>query len=375
VTLFEWLVDGAQGAGSSAEIVTRIGDGLVAEGVAVDRISAFVSTLHPDVYGRMFEWRAGERATVMELSHAMTELAKFRDSPIWHVYRERVELRRRLADPAAPHEFPMLDDLARDGFTDYFALPMVFTTGQGHSITFATRRDGGFRDGDLALMRQIVRPLARIAEIYALRRTAANLLDTYVGRNAGERVLAGRIRRGNLEELRAVIWFSDLRGFTQLSQRATAREVIDALNQVFECQVEAVERRGGEVLKFMGDGMLAIFPLAAEHELPAACDAALDAAAEAQQALAARRTDLAFGVALHVGEIAYGNIGGKSRLDFTAIGPAVNVAARLEGLTAKLGRPIVISSEVAAHTRRPLVELGSFTLKGVEHEIAAHAPA
>ena len=219
----------------------------------------------------------------------------------------------------------------------------------------------------MATIRRILRPLSRVAEIFALQRVASNLLNTYVGRNSGDRILSGRIMRGDIETLRAVIWFSDLRGFTSISARLAPRAIIDVLNELFECQVPAIEKHGGEVLKFIGDGLLAIFPFDDDVDKRAAD--AIAAASDAFAALDARNaasTDpIRFGLALHVGEVAYGNIGGASRLDFTAIGPAVNVASRLEGLTGKLDRRVVVSSELAAHVRVPLEDLGTFELKGV----------
>jgi len=264
----------------------------------------------------------------------------------------------------------LLRDLVDAGFTDYIAMPLDFLSGEKHSVTFATKCPGGFQPQHLAALRRVRTPLARVAEILALRRTAANLLDTYVGRNAGARILAGRILKGDIETIRAIIWFSDLRGFTEMSARMTPRQTIDTLNELFECQVLPIEEHGGEVLKFIGDGLLAIFPVASDDDLPRLCTSALDAVDEAFAALALRNDTastqrLRFGLALHVGEVAYGNIGGASRLDFTAIGPAVNLAARLEGLTAKLGRPVIVSEELARFASRPLQDLGSFELKGV----------
>jgi adenylate cyclase len=216
-------------------------------------------------------------------------------------------------------------------------------------------------------------PLARVFEIFELRRTASTLLSTYVGRNSGDRILAGHIQRGHFETVRAVIWFSDLRGFTEMSSRASTREVIDTLNGVFECQVPAVEKHGGEVLKFMGDGMLAIFPHTGDDP-SAVGDAALAAADEALAAMALL-APLRIGLALHVGDLAYGNIGGANRLDFTAIGAAVNIASRLEGLTSKLQRPLVLSEDFARLTTRPTAEVGSFELKGVPAPVRVFVPS
>jgi adenylate cyclase len=360
--LFEWLVDGAPGAASAAAVVERIGEDLNAAGVAVGRIAAFVTTLHPQVAGRGFRWNVGRPCEVGELSHAMQHAPMFLLSPVAKVMREGVPVRCRLKAPGGDGGFAIAAELAAEGFTDYVVLPMAFRSGEIHAITFATRAPAGFSDDGLAAIARVVRPLARVAEILALRRTAVNLLSTYCGRDAGERILAGRVVRGDVETVRAVIWFSDLRGFTAMSAGMAPAEVIATLNEVFECQVPAILRHGGEVLKFIGDGMLAIFPTAAGET--AAVTAAITAAGEALAAVAGHGS-LTIGIALHVGEIAYGNIGGASRLDFTAIGAAVNLAARLEGLTARVGRALVVSEEVAMAAGVPMMEVGAFELKGV----------
>jgi len=210
-------------------------------------------------------------------------------------------------------------------------------------------------------------PLARVAEIRALRRMASTLLDTYIGHDAGERVLAGRIRRGDIEEIHAAIWLSDMRGFTALADRLPPRVMIDLLNRYFDCQVPVILEHGAEVLKFMGDGLLAIFSIAGnEAEV---CNRALAAAREAQQNIAALANSdmpgLRFGLALHIGDVLYGNIGSGNRLDFTCIGPAVNCAARIEKLTSQLGREILASSEFACHCPGEFAPLGEFNLAGV----------
>ena len=288
------------------------------------------------------------------------------------VFATKKEVRVRFG-PDTDRRFEVVDQLMNEGFTDYVIIPLVFTTGQVHGITFATKLEGGFTDEALADLRRICRPLARLTEIFAQRRLATTLLSTYVGRNSGERILTGRIRKGDFETLRAVIWFSDLRGFTELSSRASARQVIDTLNSVFECQVPSIEKRGGEVLKFMGDGMLAIFPFA-ERGDPAQVGArALEAANEALAAVAAL-APLRIGLALHVGELAYGNIGSANRLDFTAIGPAVNLAARLEGVCGRLGRTLVVSEEFSRLLGIATEDLGTFELKGIPAPVRVLAP-
>jgi adenylate cyclase len=367
--LFNWLLEGAPGATSSEQVVSRLCQDLNAAAVPVDRFAAFVRTLHPQILGRSFIWSPGQPVQVEGLTLEMQRTAFASHGPAAEVMRSGAELRRCFAAGDAA-DYKLLRDLVDAGFTDYIAMPLDFLSGEKHSVTFATKCPGGFQPQHLAALRRVRTPLARVAEILALRRTAANLLDTYVGRNAGARILAGRILKGDIETIRAIIWFSDLRGFTEMSARMTPRQTIDTLNELFECQVLPIEEHGGEVLKFIGDGLLAIFPVASDDDLPRLCTSALDAVDEAFAALALRNDTastqrLRFGLALHVGEVAYGNIGGASRLDFTAIGPAVNLAARLEGLTAKLGRPVIVSEELARFASRPLQDLGSFELKGV----------
>ncbi len=375
--LFDWLVDGAPGAPLATDIVERLATGLLAADVPVDRLYVFVTTLHPTVLGRQFRWGKDEPLKTLELTLEIQQTPAFQNSPLIPVTKTRAEVRRKLEGPLAPDDFGILHDLKAEGFTDYLCAPLPFVSGETHAVTLATRAPGGFTDAHLATIRRILRPLARITEIFALQRVASNLLSTYVGHDCGDRILKGRIMRGDVETLHAVIWFSDLRGFTSMSARLTPRATIDVLNELFDCQVPAIEEHGGEVLKFIGDGLLGIFPLS--DDIAARCNDALAAAEDAFAALDARNDEsdapIRFGLALHLGEIAYGNIGGASRLDFTAIGPAVNVAARLEGLTGKLDKRVVVSAELAQHARVPLDDLGSFDLKGVPEAQHVYAPA
>jgi adenylate cyclase len=364
--LFDWLVGGAAGAANGEDIVQRVSEGLRASGVPLDLLYVFVATLHPTVLARQFRWE-GELVETRKLTLAIQQSPAFQNSPIIVVTKTRAEVHGKLEGDLAPDDFGIFEDLKKQGYTYYLCAPLPFVSGETHAVSIATRAPGGFTEAHLAIIRHILPPLSRIAEIFALRRVATNLLSTYVGRNSGDRIMSGRIMRGDVETLRAIIWFSDLRGFTSISARLGARAIIDLLNELFDCQVPAIEKHGGEVLKFIGDGLLGIFPLG--DDVGARAANALDAATDAFAALDARNATAAepirFGLALHVGEIAYGNIGGASRLDFTAIGPAVNVAARLEAITGKLDRRVVVSSELAAHLRVPLEDLGSFDLKGV----------
>jgi adenylate cyclase len=374
MTLLYWLRAGARGAREPVDVAERIGVDLTASGVPVERLTVLVTTLHPTVAGRQFRWRPDAGASMAELTFATQRTPAFQASPVAVLVREKREVRIRLDASLAESDTTLLRDLRAEGFTDYFGFPLVFTNGEVNAVTFATRATGGFRDEHLDALRGVGRPLARIAEIFALRRVATTLLSTYVGRDSGARILQGRITRGDVELIRAVIWFSDLRGFTEMSSRRSPREIIGVLNELFDCQVPAIDARGGEVLKFMGDGLLAIFPVGEEGDVARRCSDALAAAAAAFAALDARNAQatepIRFGLALHVGELAYGNIGGAARLDFTAVGPAVNLAARLEGLCSKLDRRIVLSADLARHAGVPVSDLGRFDLKGISGDQA-----
>ncbi len=369
----QWLMTGAPGADGPGEVVARMSDDLVAAGVPVERVGAFIRTLHPEIMGRRFLWNRGKPVDTAEAPYSVLRSSGFINSPFAAVIQTGQTFRRHLVkNPPDPTE-EVIGKLALEGFTDYAAIPLKFLGGEVHAITFATMNPGGFTDEHLAALHRVTIPLSRLAEILALRRTAANLLNTYVGHDAGERILAGKIHLGDTETIHAVIWFSDLRGFTALSGTVRPDALIHTLNEVFACQVTAIQRHGGEVLKFIGDGLLAIFPTDKLGGPGDACRRALDAAGEAFKALEALNTkrvergdaSVRFGLALHIGDVAYGNIGGAGRLDFTCIGTAVNLAARLEGLTGQIKRDIVISSAFAEIADRPMESIGAFTLKGV----------
>ncbi len=355
--IVDWLVNGAPGVPPRApDVFQKMCEDLVAVGVPIDRGEAFVRTLHPHIVGRSFVWQPGKPVEVREQTFAYLASQEFVAGSIGAVFRTGEW--QRVTTPER----------------DLVVAPLTFLTGQHHAVSIETRRPGGFDDSHIAAFRRVGPPLARVAEILALARTATNLLDTYVGRNAGARIMAGRIQRGDVEPIHAVLWFSDLRGFTTLAGEVPPNVLIGALNDLFECQVPAIQRHGGEVLKFMGDGLLAIFPIVeGGRPVPELCSAALTAANEAiadlgalnERRAARGEAPMRIGLALHVGDVAYGNIGGAGRLDFTCIGPAVNLASRLEGVAGKLGRTFVVSEAFAQASGRSFEDLGRYEVKGV----------
>jgi adenylate cyclase len=368
--VLEWLAGGALSGPESQDVLAQMCDRLVSSGVPLWRVAVFVRTLHPDVMGRRFLWQAESGVTTADALHGIVDTNEFRNSPVVAVYTTGKMLRWRVADPASRDDFPLLQDLRAEGATDYVAFPLLFTDGTVHVATWTTRQPGGFTPDQFAALESVVLPLARVAEIRALRRTAGNLIDTYVGHQTGERILSGKIRRGHVEELRAAIWLSDMRGFTTLSERLPPQALIDRLNVYFGCQVPAIIDHGGEVLKFMGDGLLAVFPISDTDAPGAVCQRALACAREVRKLIAelprqsADDEPIRFGLALHAGEVMYGNIGGGNRLDFTCIGPAVNLAARLEKVAAKLGETIVASADFAGHCGNEFRRLGEFPVAG-----------
>jgi adenylate cyclase len=362
----DWLIDGARSAPLPQQVLAQLCERLVACGIPLWRVAVFINTLHPQIIGRRFIWRPGIEVEISEGRFGLFDTPEFRENPVARVYATRKAIRRRLADPGCAMDFPILQELRAEGVTDYLALPIFFTDGAVHLVTCTTRQPGGFTEPQIAGIEAIMTPLARVAEIRAWRRTASVLLDTYVGHDAGERILAGHIRRGDIEEIHAAIWLSDMRGFTALADRQPPRMLIDLLNRYFDCQVPVILDHGAEVLKFMGDGLLAIFTIAGDEA--EVCKRALAAARRAQTNIAELSVlampGLRFGLALHIGDVLYGNIGSGNRLDFTCIGPAVNFAARMEKLAGELGRGILASGEFARHCPGDFTPLGEFTLAG-----------
>lgn len=367
----DWLIDGARSVVNSPRLLAEVCERLVEAGLPLWRVGIFVRTLHPDIVGRNFIWRPGAEVEFGTVDFKILDSPDFHASPLFIVFQQGLEVRARLDDPQSKR-FPIVEDMRGEGVTDYVALPLLFIDGSVHASSWTTRQPGGFTEQQLAALRQIMTPLARVIEIISLRRMASSLLDTYVGNRAGERIMGGQIRRGHTESMNAAIWLSDLRGFTALSDRLPSETVVDILNQYFDCQVAAIRSHGGEVLKYMGDGLLAVFPIdeyvGDEQQV---CSRVLEAAQQSRASVADLQYPIGdvierfrFGLALHVGRILYGNIGGGNRLDFTCIGPAVNLAARLEKIASRLQRTVVASEGFAGICRGGWSDLGEFPIAG-----------
>ena len=367
VAIADWLIDGARSAVAPQQVLAVLCERLVAAGVPLWRAAVFLRTLHPEIAGRRFIWRQGEDVDISDLPYEGLQQPEYRDGVFLRVVETAAPVRRRLDAAPGTADSAVLAQLREQGATDYVASPLVFSDGTIHAATWATKQPAGFAEEEIAAIEAIVTPLARVAEIRAAQRVASTLLDAYVGHNAGERILSGRIRRGDTEAIRAAIWLSDMRGFTALADRLPPAQLTELLNRYFDCQIPGILERGGEVLKFIGDGLLAIFPIGGDADIAASCAAGLAAALEARAAIAdlpvAER--VRFGLGLHVGEVLCGNIGSGNRLDFTCIGPAVNLVARLEKLAGRLGRTVLGSAAFAVHSENALMPVGVFRLPGI----------
>jgi adenylate cyclase len=354
---------------------------LVARGFAVWRGSMGLEVLHPEVSGSMYVW-TDESADIRVTGRArVAQSASYLRSPTRVVDETNRTFRRRLDAPLP--EWPLLEELREVGATDYVMFPLPFLdTTRTAVMSFAARRAQGFQDIDIAELETAARLFSPYAERHVLRRIAIDLLDTYVGPRTGRRIIEGQVERGEFETIEAAIWFADLRGFTRRTEETSLDEVLADLNAWFDAMVGVIDEHGGEVLKFIGDAALAIFPVGPQRSETGACADALAAAAsfaERRDGLnGERRADgrpaLVDGIALHLGEVAYGNVGAPRRLDFTVIGPAVNRASRLLELAKRLGQPVVVSDGFARALGRPLVPLGRHELRGVPEPMDVFAP-
>ncbi|WP_024514235.1 adenylate/guanylate cyclase domain-containing protein [Bradyrhizobium sp. Tv2a-2] len=350
-------------------------------GIPVKRATLHVLIYHPQWLGARIAWADGMReAEIMRFDYDVRGRSEYIGSPANEIQDGATELRENLErDRSLGRKHAVYDEMRAQGLTDYVAWPLYHTLGKRHIVTFATDRPGGFDDGHIAGLLKLLPVLALVSEIRIKNRLARTLLETYVGSHAGELILAGATRRGNGTTVRAAIMICDLRDFTRISDNWPRDDVIDLLNDYFDAISEPITRHGGEILKFMGDGLLAIFPLSQ----PAACANLLHAVAEARQAMAALnernneigRAPMNYGIGLHVGDVMYGNIGSQTRLDFTVIGPAVNMASRLEALTKQLGKTVLLSRAFADFVERDfdLERVGEYPVRGFSDPIELFA--
>ncbi|NNM71308.1 adenylate/guanylate cyclase domain-containing protein [Enterovirga aerilata] len=380
-----WVIKAGLYGTSEPDLLRGFCKGLHKAGLPVARALVIIDTLHPVHEGRVFRWRsdnAGESETVEygRTSGGGEAAESWRRSPFYHLLQSGASLlRRRLSEPDGP-EFALFDELRSEGQTDYLAVIQRFaedsTIGEMDCVysSWTTAQEGGFTDAQIEALQRLVPSLSLAVKSASLSRILETLVETYLGRDAGRRVLQGRIQRGVADRIEAVLWFSDLRGFTRVTDTAPPGEVIPFLNDYADAVISAVHEAGGDVLKLVGDGTLAIFTAEEPRD---ACRCALKAeslARERIRELNARREAEGLPVTqaylgLHIGEVFYGNIGSQERLDFTVVGPAVNEVSRIGQMCRSAERDVLMSSAFveAAHAedRSEFVSVGRYALRGV----------
>ncbi|MBL90676.1 MAG: hypothetical protein CMH56_02550 [Myxococcales bacterium] len=370
----QWFMDESLNGQGAVKTGERLCQMLREFGVPITRAHVLVMFLHPLYHGRSIIWSEKEGIREENWRHGL------QDQPGWtaNVFHALIKgsapdrMHFDLRDPSAGEDFPMMQELRTEGVTNYVAFRFRFSDGSTHAASFATDAAGGFSEDDQELLFGLERLIAVRLENVIRRELSYTILGAYLGRNAAEHVLAGRIRREDMETISAAVWMSDLRGFTALSDRLPGEALLELLGDYFTVVVEAVRAEGGEVLKFIGDAVLAIFRV--QDGGPAeACEAAVRAAravdAEIKKLNEQReqqgKAQIHQGIGLHMGEVNYGNVGSPDRLDFTVIGPAVNMASRIEALCSGLNQTVLMSELFAQQVRASTVCLGSQNLKGV----------
>ena len=350
----DWLLRRGRHLSDPQQLLTALCDRLVVAGLPLARVMAFLQTLHPQYFGFALRWAEGSTDIIFG-EHGQIVSEAVQHSPALTIQRGERVIRRRLCDPGCPLDYAVLHELAAEGFTDYVIVELVFGTGTRNAVSLATRAAGGFSDHDVDEVQRLLHLFALIMENYTNRQIASNLLDAYLGTISGARVLDGQIRRGDHETIDAVIWFSDLRESTRLAEHLAPRDFLDLLNDYFEATAGAVLEHSGEVLRFIGDASLAVFPISgstagAREVCESAIAAARNAGVRAIACNAERRRGskhtFSYGIALHVGHVIYGNIGTPNRLEFSVIGRAANETARIEGLTKDTGDLVLLSDSM-----------------------------
>jgi adenylate cyclase len=380
----DWLLGPALQVATGAQAVDEFAWRMLAAGFPLARLTVHSGMLHPQFLGTSLIWWRDTGQTVQTfIEHEVLDVVAYHDNPVLRVIQGGETLRRRIDVADSELDLPILHDLKAKGCTDYLALPIAGAHGRRYAVTYTTDCVDGLSTRQVAELTHITQRMSVICDSFMQRALMRHLLNVYLGPSAGPKVLAGQIRRGTGEELTAVLWSSDLRGFTRRSDRLPGQQMVAILNALFDAQANAIHAHGGEILKFIGDGLLAIFPI----DSPALVrDAAHNAMAAAMQGLEAvhRLVDdpsmlgepaLRIVVALHPGTVIYGNVGAYDRLDFTVIGPAVNLVSRVETVAKALEEPIVVTDEFAQAYSGPLRSLGIHQFRGVANACELFAPA
>lgn len=367
--IVEWLLSAESRELDPLSFCEGLVGQLVGEGIPIWRFASSVLNMHPEVFVQTLRWTPETGAQIGETPYSVMGTPGYVGSPVEAIYRGSPAIRVRMADGPLP--YPQLAELCERGMTDYFIAPLPFSGGRRSYASIATRAPAGFSDVQLRQFEGILPALSLRLEVMSGRYAAASLLRVYLGEQAAARVLSGQFLRGTGQAIDAAIAFFDMRGFSSFSDLAPMRQVVETLDTYFEALAGPIAAHGGEILKFIGDAVLAVFPLGADPQR--ACASAIDSATEGIRAVEALGDRLVAegghlvraGAGVHVGSMLYGNIGAKGRLDFTVIGPAVNEAARIGALCKELGQPVLVSRECAQRAARGLISVGLHPLRGI----------
>ncbi|MEO1106985.1 MAG: DUF427 domain-containing protein [Pseudomonadota bacterium] len=374
--LIDWLMRGASTATTPEAFTKALAEKMLEHGIAIQRLSILAWSLHPLIAGKHFIWEKDQEEILTRApTYEIYDHPAFINSPLRHVSNGLGGVRQRLNDENPHNSFPIMEDLREKGATDYVAMPLPFSDGRTNVLTLTCDHPNGFTTENLGLVFECSSVIARYYEVFMQRENAQVLLETYVGKRSGARVLGGEIRRGDGDEIDAAIMFCDLRNSTSLEEQLGREAYINLLNEFFETVSEIVHDNGGEVLKFIGDAVLAVFPalddpdLARESAQRTAIDI-VERLGELRQSGTDIHCDCSIGLAY--GRVTYGNVGSRERLDFTVIGHAANVAARLGEFGKTVGHRIVVSEDIApacAHAQ----SLGEVALHNVSKPVNSYA--
>ena len=363
-----WLIRNARFLPGNKEVLEGFCERIAEAGIPIDRVSLHQRAFHPQYRGVSRIWWPDRPMEEKFLDHGIERTATYIESPVRLVVEEGQSLNWHL-EGRELLPFPVLEELRDQGYTHYVMEPLTYAVGLINAFSWATKKPGGFTSAEVRFVHDLLPAYSTIAELKALRRFVGGILETYVGEEAGRLILEGQVRRGDVREITAALMLFDLRDFTAMSDQLSPRAVLRTLNNYFDCVMPPVHEHGGEVVEIMGDGVLAIFNHGPERSAAEACNSALAAATDGLAALAERSrkfptSPLQAGVALHYGTVSYGNIGSGNRLDFTVIGPDVNLTARIERLCRELDRSLIMSEAFAETLHRPMWEIGHFELRG-----------
>jgi adenylate cyclase len=367
--LLRWLGEEGRFAPDTGRLLEMLCEKLTALGAPIGRATVHVRTLHPELRGVTRIWRRGQSTEIRTSRHGIEYTSDYQNSPVQYVIETGQWLDAVLSE-ATDRRFPILAAMRAQGISHYVMAPLVFSNRIVNAISWGSDAPGGFTEADVELFRYLVPTFTPVLEVTAGRRIYSELLATYVGRDPCARIMAGAVQRGNVHHIKAAMLLADLRGFSRMTDEFPEQKIVELLNTFFDLVVPGVIGSNGDILKYIGDAVIAI-PVTGDDPAPA-CESALAAAQATLAALQAAPREVQqhifIDIALHYGDAAYGNIGSGNRLDFTVIGRDINILSRLELLCKDVGRPLLMTGAFAAEVAVPVFEIGHFELRGFRRQ-------